>query len=131
LIDAGAILLLATDGGLRGPHADSNPLFGGSLSGQVDQPTALGTGNVLWLKAAHERGMKPMDALMSATRNVAAAYKKADLGTLEVGKYADLVVLARDPLASPENYDSIVDVYKEGVRIDRDALPTQRIMTRP
>ena len=131
LIDAGATLLLTTDGGLRGPNADSNPIFGGSLLGQVDQPTALGTGNVLWIRAAIERGMKPMEVLMSATRNVAVAYKKDDLGSLEAGKYADFLVLGKDPLANPENYDSIVDVYKEGVRVDRNALPTRRIMVKP
>ena len=102
-----------------------------NLLDHVVPPTALGAGNVLWIKAAVERGMKPMDALLSATRNVAVAYKRADLGTLEVGKYADFVVLSRDPLASPENYDSIVDVYKEGVRVDREALPTRRIMSKP
>lgn len=131
LIDAGATLLLTTDGGLRGPNADSNPIFGGSLSGQVDQPTALGAGNVLWIKAALERGMQPMEALLSATRHVAVAYHKTDLGSLEAGKYADFVVLARDPLANPDNYGSIVDVYKEGVRVDREALPTRKIMAKP
>jgi imidazolonepropionase-like amidohydrolase len=131
LIGAGATLLLSTDGGLRGPNADSNPLFGGSLSGQVDQPTALGAGNMLWIKAAIERGMKPMEALLCATRNVAVAYKKTELGSLEAGKSADFVVLSRDPLADPENYASIIDVYKEGVRVDRDALPTTRIMLKP
>jgi imidazolonepropionase-like amidohydrolase len=131
LIDAGATLLLTTDGGLRGPNADSNPIFGASLSGQVDQPTALGAGNILWLEAAIERGMKPMEALLSATRNVAVAYKKGDLGSLEPGKYADFLVLGKDPLADPENYASIVDVYKEGVRVERSALPTARIMAKP
>jgi imidazolonepropionase-like amidohydrolase len=85
----------------------------------------------LWIKAAIERGMKPMAALMSATRNVAVAYKKNDLGSLEAGKYADFLVLGKDPLANPENYDSLVDVYKEGVRVDRNALPTRRIMAKP
>jgi imidazolonepropionase-like amidohydrolase len=85
---------------------------------------------VLWFKAAIERGMTPMNALLSATRNVARAYGKArDLGTLEVGKRADLVVLSADPLADPNNYGNIVDVYKDGIRVDRNTLPTKRLMS--
>jgi predicted amidohydrolase len=40
-----------------------------------------------------DNGMKPMDAILAATRNIAASFHKLDLlGTLEKGKVADLVV---------------------------------------
>jgi len=132
LIGAGANLLLASDGGLFGPRekAESSPLVGPRLAGAPDIPNQLGDAHILWIKAAIERGMTPMNALLSGTRNVARGYGRAtDLGTLEVGKRADLVVLDADPFADPNNYRGIVDVYKDGIRVDRSALPTARIMS--
>ncbi len=45
-----------------------------------------------------ELGMKPMDAIVTATRNAARAlHLDDDLGTLEKGKIADIVVVDGDP----------------------------------
>jgi imidazolonepropionase-like amidohydrolase len=83
------------------------------------------------LMGAQDIRMKPMEALQAATRNIAKAYKvDKDLGTLEQGKFADLLVLDRDPLENAENYRAISVVMKGGQVIDRDALPTQRLLTR-
>jgi imidazolonepropionase-like amidohydrolase len=132
LIAAGATLVLATDAGLLGPKGDANPLLGAMFAGAKDLPTHLGDAHWVWIRAAIERGLTPMDALLAATRNVAQAYGRSkDLGTLEVGKHADLLVLGEDPLANPDNYQRILDVYQDGLRIDRDALPTKHIMTPP
>lgn len=132
LIAAGAVLVLATDAGLLGPKGDSNPLLGAMFAGAKDLPTHLGDAHLLWIKAAIERGMKPMAALLAGTRNVAQAYGQLqDLGTLEVGQRADLVVLSADPLADPDNYQRIVDEDKDGVRVDRDRLPTRHLLTPP
>jgi imidazolonepropionase-like amidohydrolase len=47
-----------------------------------------------------ELGMKPMQALQTATRNAADAIGLgADLGTLEPGKIADIIAVNGDPLA--------------------------------
>jgi len=44
-------------------------------------------------------GLSPMDAIVAATRNNALAYRKLDdLGTLEPGKKADLLVIEGDPI---------------------------------
>ena len=42
----------------------------------------------------------PMDAIVAATRNGAKACFMADsTGTIEPGKYADIIIVAGDPLA--------------------------------
>jgi imidazolonepropionase-like amidohydrolase len=47
-----------------------------------------------------EAGMSPMQALQAATGWAAECLgQEADLGTLEPGKIADLVVVAGDPLS--------------------------------
>jgi hypothetical protein len=91
----------------------------------------LGKGHFYTLLSAQDIGMKPMDILQAATRNIARAYKfDQELGTLERGKLADLLVLDRNPLENSENYRSISVVMKDGKVIDRDALPTQRLLSR-
>ena len=44
-------------------------------------------------------GMSPMQAIVAATRNAAECVGLADrVGTLEPGKFADLLVVSEDPL---------------------------------
>jgi imidazolonepropionase-like amidohydrolase len=127
LIRAGAVLLPGLSGEVL--SADTLNWWKGD-SGPPDSFLQLGEGHVPSLRALQEKGMKPMDALMAATRNTARAFKlDKDLGALERGKLADLVILDRNPLQSPENYLSVWLVMKEGKVIDRDALPTQRLLT--
>jgi imidazolonepropionase-like amidohydrolase len=63
-------------------------------------------------------GMKPMDAILTATRNAAQAIKRGnDLGTLEKGKLADIVAVNGDPLkdiACLQQKENIQLVMKEG-----------------
>jgi imidazolonepropionase-like amidohydrolase len=71
-------------------------------------------------------GMTPMDALLSATRNAAAAIKMDfDLGTIEAGKLADIVAVDGDPLkniALLQQKKRIQLVMKEG-RVYADRRP--------
>ncbi len=129
LIKAGAKLLLATDGGVLGSTAETSPMYADWVSG-VDVPVHLGRSHVQWFKAAVERAMDPMEALASATRNIAEAYGKgSELGTIEPGKRADLLVLDADPLEDPENYARIAHVVKDGKWVDRDGLPEHPVLT--
>ena len=65
-----------------------------------------------WLVRA---GFTPLEALQTATINPALYLGRAkDLGAVEAGKIADLVVLARNPLLSIGNTRSVVAVIADG-----------------
>jgi imidazolonepropionase-like amidohydrolase len=60
-------------------------------------------------------GVRPMEIIVSATKNAAAVMgRQAEVGTLEKGKYADLVILDADPLADIKNTRKIFKVMKAG-----------------
>ena len=62
-------------------------------------------------------GMSPMDAIIAATRNGAEALGLEDeLGTIEEGKLADVIVIAGNPLADISALKSVYSVIKGGVR---------------
>ena len=63
-------------------------------------------------------GLSPMDAIVAATKTSAALIKASDRGTLEVGKRADLVVLAADPTADIRNTRQLVMVWHNGKEIE-------------
>jgi imidazolonepropionase-like amidohydrolase len=126
LVRAGVPLLLGTAGFVIG--ADNTELRAVFTLGKTTK--ILGDGHFVWFEAMQDMGMKPMTMLMAATRDVAQAYKvDKDLGTLERGKLADLLILERSPLEKAENYRSLSLVMKEGRVIDRDALPITRLLT--
>jgi len=62
--------------------------------------------------------MTPTEAIMAGTKNAAKCMGwEKDLGTLEVGKLADIVISRKDPLTdikSLGNPDNIVMVMKNG-----------------
>lgn len=129
LMRAGAVLVLATDGGVFSVETKRWPWLQKRYPPE-ENLVELGEGHFYWLLAVEQLGMRPMDALMAATRNVARAYKlEQDLGTLETGKIADLVVLERNPLEGARNYRNITWVVKEGKVVHREGLPTKRILT--
>jgi imidazolonepropionase-like amidohydrolase len=63
-------------------------------------------------------GMKPMDAILTATRNAAQALKMdKDIGTIEAGKLADIIAVNGDPLKNIrciQDKKNIQLVMKEG-----------------
>ena len=63
-------------------------------------------------------GMSPTDALVATTRTAADLLGVGDeLGTLEPGKRADLVVVDADPLELDKLPDRISQVWKDGARL--------------
>jgi imidazolonepropionase-like amidohydrolase len=131
LVAAGAMLLMTTDAGVLPADIKEVPKFSAAVSGD-DLPIEMGQGHFRWLEAASELGMKPMDALEAATINTARAYhQSAEVGSLEVGKRADVLVLSADPLADPDNYRRIERVMKDGQFVDIQSLPNPRVLTKP
>ena len=59
-------------------------------------------------------GRTPMDAIKSATSDNAAWLGDKTIGSIETGKWADLLVLDDDPLADIRNTKSISAVYVAG-----------------
>jgi imidazolonepropionase-like amidohydrolase len=60
-------------------------------------------------------GMTPMQAIQSATTNAADLLGKSDLlGSLEPGKYADIIAVSGDPLADIHALEHVAFVMKEG-----------------
>ena len=136
LIEAGAVPLMLAGGGVYSADYMNSSVWQ-DVQNEWYPPgersnCMLGESHFYWLQAMQDNGMKPMDALMAATRNIAKAHKlDSDLGTLEQGKFADLLILDRNPLESAEHYRTISLVMKEGKLVDRDALPTQKLITAP
>lgn len=66
-------------------------------------------------------GLSPLEAIITGTRNAAEVIGRADdLGTIEPGKLADLVVMAGDPLADISASRDIQLVVKDGtIVLDR------------
>jgi imidazolonepropionase-like amidohydrolase len=59
-------------------------------------------------------GLTPMQVITDATRNAAEFLRAKDLGTLERGKWADLIVLGKNPLDDIRNTRSIEMVLIAG-----------------
>ena len=67
-------------------------------------------------------GMTPAEVIIAATRNSAELLSVTDVGTLEVGKSADFVVLEANPLDDITNTRRIESVYLRGTMVNREAL---------
>jgi len=71
-----------------------------------------------WLEFGYmiEAGMKPMDAIKSATINAAELLgQKEKLGSIETGKLADIVAVDGDPLTDSKIFGKVVFVMKDGI----------------
>jgi imidazolonepropionase-like amidohydrolase len=67
--------------------------------------------------------MKPMEVLLSATKVNAALFRMSDkIGTVEPGKYADLIVVEGNPLRNLrtfQNQDNLKVIMKGGALVKR------------
>lgn len=98
--------------------AESGALVG--MGSHGDEP---GIGYHYEMEAHTLGGMKPMAVLHAATAGAAETIGRlGDMGTLEPGKYADLVVFDADPLADIRNTRSVKLVMRGGQLFDADTL---------
>jgi imidazolonepropionase-like amidohydrolase len=105
---------------LRRVHAAGIPVAMGTDAGN---PLTLHGASVFReMEAMAQAGMPPADVLASSTRIAARAMGRDDIGTLEPGKIADLLVLSRDPLQDISHMRSIVLVVRAGKVWRREEL---------
>ena len=75
------------------------------------------------LELLAQAGLTPIQVIQTATINGARALKRdQDLGSIEAGKLADLVILSANPLADIRNVSKIDGVMIGGRLLDRKAL---------
>ena len=69
-----------------------------------------------------EEGLTSAEALRTATLNPAKFFGRDDLGTIQTGKLADMVLLSADPLKDIHNTRKIEGVWTNGRYFDRASL---------
>ena len=95
------------DGGVRIAFGtDTGPV--GRFQGYFEQ---------LELERMVDAGLTAEQVLVTATRDAAACMQTEDVGTLEAGKWADLLVLSADPLDDILNTRAIESVWIAGNQI--------------
>ncbi|MBE3073054.1 MAG: amidohydrolase family protein [Acidobacteria bacterium] len=111
--------------------------FHKGLAAGLDMPYATDIGSFPREQQAREfavrvrEGEAPMRTIVSATRIAAEAMGWTDrVGTVEAGKFADLVAVAGDPLADITEMERVAWVMKGGV-VYRDDLPRADTRGRP
>lgn len=79
-----------------------------------------------------EAGMPPMEAIYAATYSAADLLGQLDeLGTLEAGKYADVVAVPQDPLDDIRVLHDVAFVMKAGSIYKQNGMPTPAPTTAP
>ncbi|MEP6690886.1 MAG: amidohydrolase family protein [Gemmatimonadaceae bacterium] len=102
-VRAGGLLLVGTD-----PTG-----FGGVIAGYSNQRA---------LELLVEAGFSPIEAIAIATSNGARYLGRDKIGTIAVGKNADLVVVRGDPSVRITDIERMETVFKDGVGYDSAKL---------
>jgi imidazolonepropionase-like amidohydrolase len=95
-VEAGVPIAMGTDSGIA-PHGDN-----------LDE-----------LEAMAELGLPREQCLVATTSGAARLMEREEVGSIEVGRRADLVVIEGDPLEFGTLRERIRRVYKAGERVDR------------
>ena len=79
--------------------------------------------------ALKELGMTPADAIRAATVNAAELLGWQDrVGTLEPGKFADIIAVAGDPLTDVTELERVQFVMKGGEVVKNALQPAQGVV---
>ncbi len=102
---------------------DTNFLFG------TDTPSAPTYGNLpglngyMEMKQPRKAGLSLEQIFRAATINNALEFKMdSQLGTIEPGKIANLLLVSKSPLETVEAYDTITTVFVHGKAVPRNSL---------
>jgi imidazolonepropionase-like amidohydrolase len=102
---------------------DANFVFGTDTPSSPTYGNLPGLNGYLEMHQLHKAGMSLLQIFKAATINNAREFKiDSQVGTIEPGKTANLVLLKKSPLESVDAYDSIVTIWVHGKPIARDSL---------
>jgi imidazolonepropionase-like amidohydrolase len=104
-------------------HRASTPILAGTDTGWYNAYSYPGFELHEELQLLVRAGLTPLEALRSATVSPARFLgMQADLGTIEKGKLADMVLLRADPLQDTTNTETIEAVVANGRLFERTSL---------
>ncbi len=117
LLEAGCKIIVASD---------SHPAKYEDIVGHNECHADMGAGTLDSIEGlVTQVGMTPAQAIIAATRDAAAATGLiAEIGTIEEGKHADLLVLDANPLSDISNIRKLVSIIHDGMVIDPATLPS-------
>jgi len=102
---------------------DANFVFGTDTPSSPTYGNLPGLNGYLEMQQLQKAGLSLAQILKAATINNAREFKiDSQVGTIEPGKIANLVLLKKSPLESVDAYDSIVTVWVHGKAVARDSL---------
>jgi imidazolonepropionase-like amidohydrolase len=104
-------------------EATAKLLRGGVILGTGTDIWQIPTGVHMELEQLVAAGLTPLQAIQAATGSAARILgAEKELGTIEEGKWADLVFLEADPSADIRNTRRIWNVMRDGQLVDRVKL---------
>jgi Amidohydrolase family len=102
---------------------DADFLFGTDTPSSPTYGNVPGLNGYLEMQQLHKAGMSLEQIFRAATISNARKFKlDSEMGTIEQGKIANLVLLKKSPLESLDAYDSITTVWVHGKTIPRQNL---------
>src|SRR4029077_16989241 len=102
---------------------DANFVFGTDTPSSPTYGNLPGLNGYLEMQQLQKAGMSLAQIFRAATINNAREFKiDSQVGTIEPGKIANLILLKKSPLQSVDAYDSIATVWVHGRPASRDSL---------
>lgn len=102
---------------------DANFLFGTDTPSSPTYGNLPGLNGYLEMQQLQRAGLSLVQIFKAATISNAREFKiDSQLGTIEPGKIANLVLLNKSPLESLDAYDSIAMIWIHGKAVSRDSL---------
>lgn len=102
---------------------DANFVFGTDTPSSPTYGNLPGLNGYLEMKQLQKAGMSLPQIFRAATINNAREFKmESDLGSIEPGKIANLLLMKKSPLVDIDAYDSITTVFLHGKAIPRPSL---------